>query len=97
MEFEQTAEYKARAQSMVNMVQNVLHKRLREWQLRAAMALASGYDVVCTAATGSGKTLAFQAPILHDQRHGVAIVISPLVALMNDQVSPSALPKLCLV
>jgi superfamily II DNA helicase RecQ len=86
MEFEKSQQYKEQSESMLKMVQYIFGKQLRAWQLRAAMALDSGYDVVCTAATGSGKTLAFQAPILHsDKMHGLAIVISPLVQLMAEQ------------
>jgi ATP-dependent DNA helicase RecQ len=85
MDFEKQASYQEQANSMATMVEHVFGRCIKPWQLRAAMALECGYDVVCTAATGSGKTLAFQAPILHAAIHGLAIVISPLVQLMKEQ------------
>lgn len=46
-------------------------------------------DVFITAPTGAGKSLLFQLPALHlAQEYGlVTVVISPLIALMNDQVA----------
>ena len=42
-------------------------------------------DVIALLPTGSGKSVCFQVPILTDSE-GVCLVISPLVALMKDQV-----------
>lgn len=46
-------------------------------------------DIFITAPTGSGKSLLFQLPALYisERYQLVTIVISPLIALMNDQVA----------
>ena len=46
------------------------------------------HDIFITAPTGAGKSVLFQLPALYlHQRYGlVTIIISPLIALMNDQV-----------
>ncbi len=52
---------------------------------RAAIA---GRDVLLVMPTGSGKSLCYQLPTL--ARGGTALVISPLIALMDDQASKLA-------
>ena len=47
-------------------------------------AVAAGENVLAIMPTGGGKSLCFQLPAL--VRPGVTVVISPLIALMRDQV-----------
>ena len=47
--------------------------------------LMRGEDVLAVMPTGSGKSLCFQVPAL--VRGGLCVVVSPLVALMQDQVA----------
>ena len=68
-------------------------ERCREWlgfkhwrpgQLETMIRFMGGEDVLAVLPTGSGKSLTFQLPGL--LAPGVTLVISPLKALMNDQV-----------
>ena len=47
-------------------------------------ALLEGKDVLCVMPTGAGKSICYQVPAL--LKPGVALVISPLISLMKDQV-----------
>ena len=59
--------------------------RLREGQLEPILAALRGESLIVIRPTGSGKSLCFQVPAL--ARNGTALVISPLKALMSDQVA----------
>jgi len=48
-------------------------------------ALIEGRDALVLMPTGGGKSLCFQVPAL--VREGTAVVVSPLIALMQDQVN----------
>jgi len=64
------------------------HAALRPGQGEAATALDAGRDVLVVLPTGTGKSLCYQLPAAwHAQdRRAVTLVVSPLVALMEDQV-----------
>ncbi|MEC7792919.1 MAG: DNA helicase RecQ [Pseudomonadota bacterium] len=56
----------------------------RPGQEEIVRAVATGQDVLAIMPTGGGKSLCYQLPAL--MRDGVTVVISPLIALMRDQV-----------
>lgn len=56
----------------------------REGQREVVAAVLEGKDAVVVMPTGSGKSLCYQLPAL--MLNGATIVVSPLIALMKDQV-----------
>jgi ATP-dependent DNA helicase RecQ len=59
---------------------------LRPLQGSAIRAVLERRDSVVVLPTGGGKSLCFQVPALIGDDPGVALVVSPLIALMKDQV-----------
>lgn len=58
----------------------------RTFQLEAIEAILNKQDILTILPTGGGKSLCYQLPsLLHKER--LTIVISPLIALINDQVT----------
>ena len=60
----------------------------REGQDEVIQAVLAGRNTVVVMPTGGGKSLCYQLPAL--MRDGVALVVSPLIALMKDQVDQLA-------
>ena len=57
----------------------------RPYQEEVCVAAAAGRDVLLVMPTGAGKSLCYQLPGI--ARGGTTLVISPLIALMEDQVA----------
>ena len=62
--------------------------RFRANQEAVCRAAIDGRDLLLVMPTGSGKSLCYQLPAI--ARGGTALVISPLIALMEDQVAKLA-------
>ena len=60
------------------------HPAFRPHQEQVCRAAAAGEDVLLVMPTGAGKSLCYQLPAI--ARGGTALVVSPLIALMEDQV-----------
>jgi ATP-dependent DNA helicase RecQ len=63
------------------------HASLRPGQAEIIADIFAGKPVIAVMPTGAGKSLCYQLPaIVLGERGGVTLVVSPLIALMKDQV-----------
>jgi ATP-dependent DNA helicase RecQ len=60
------------------------YQRFRSGQKQIVEAILQGRDVLVIMPTGGGKSLCYQLPAL--LKPGLMVVVSPLIALMQDQV-----------
>ena len=72
---------------------SVLHEvfgyaAFRDAQAEIVEHVGGGGDALVLMPTGGGKSLCYQVPAIarHRAGRGVAVVVSPLIALMHDQV-----------
>jgi len=71
-------------------------RNLKQLQIDVIKNLISGNDVLAILATGYGKSICYQLPFLYF--HKCVIVVSPLIALMEDQqinLNKIGIPSVC--
>lgn len=82
-------QYEAVNREALTLLQTVFgYPAFRDQQADIISHVASGQNALILMPTGGGKSLCYQIPAL--LREGIGIVISPLIALMQDQVDALA-------
>jgi ATP-dependent DNA helicase RecQ len=75
---------------LLSVVRNVFGlSKLRDGQFEPMLEFANGSSVMLIMPTGGGKSLCYQVPLY--LRRGTGIVVSPLLALINDQINKLSL------
>lgn len=73
------------SQAHLRVLQEIFgHSNFRPMQWKIVNAVLNGQDNCVVMATGYGKSLCYQYPAVFT--NGVAVVVSPLISLMEDQV-----------
>jgi DNA topoisomerase-3 len=76
----------ARPRTLGDLLRDRFHlDAFRPHQAEVCAAVAAGRDALVVMPTGSGKSLCYQLPGI--ARGGTTLVVSPLIALMEDQVA----------
>lgn len=73
------------SEALARLQQHFGFSQFRPGQQAVIDAVSQGQDALVIMPTGGGKSLCYQLPAL--LRPGVALVVSPLIALMQDQVA----------
>ena len=68
------------------------YTQFRPQQLAVIQSVLDGGDTLTLLPTGAGKSLCFQVPTIY--KNGICVIISPLIALMQDQVKDLKSKKL---
>src|SRR5262245_16559741 len=77
------ADLTARAEDSLHKIYG--HRAFRGNQAEIIRHVSTGGDALVLMPTGGGKSICYQIPAM--LREGVTVVVSPLIALMQDQVA----------